>query len=61
MTLIQSAFQELAAAVSHNREHVSDMTRLLLDQLYTSLKADIDKAPDKFTAPFTLQDGVKPD
>ena len=56
---IQQAFQTLAGAVGHNRAHVSDMTLLLLSQLYDSLKADIEKDPNKFTAPFDLEYGVR--
>ena len=55
---IQHAFQELSGAIGHNRDHVSDMTRLLLNQLHESLQADIKKAPEKFTAPFNLENGV---
>ena len=58
---IQQAFQELSGAIGHNRDHVSDMTRLLLNQLHESLQADIKKAPEKFTAPFNLKNGVPKD
>ena len=57
---IQKAWQELHGAVQHNKDHVSDMTLLLMSQLATSLAEDIKKAPDKFTAPFTLVNGVPP-
>ena len=53
-TSIQTAWLAFTAHTTANKEHISDMTALLIDQLYESLKRDIEANPQAFKASLTL-------